>query len=260
MARFDAPWHFHPEIELTLIVKGAGRRFVGDSVEPFGPGDLILLGPNLPHFWHSEGAARGRAHSVVVQFRRDFLGPGFLERPEFADVARLLERSGRGLAFSPASPEFSARLRRVAALAAWPSLRELLDLLAELATAGGRPLTRTPGSATLGARDEARLARVYAHLAEHFRDPVSLDDLARAAAMTPAAFSRYFKRLTRRNPSDVLNDVRIEHATRLLRDTSDSVADIAQASGFPTLSNFNRRFRERAGCSPREYRRVLGSA
>ena len=264
-ARFGAPWHFHPEIELTYILSSRGRRFVGDSIEPFALGDLVLLGPNLPHFWHND-APMGRrgselAHSIVVQFRSDFMGAEFWATPELARVRRLIERAGRGLSFSasrlPRAVEKLIALPRLQGVAA---LVQLLSMLDELAGVRARPLASETYSPRLDLRSEARVARAYAFMLGRFRDPITLEQIARAASMTPAAFSRFFKRSTGRNVSVVLNELRIGHAAQQLQSGDSGVAEIAYASGFPTLSNFNRRFREQMKRSPREFRRDFRTA
>ncbi len=260
LARFDAPWHFHPEIELTLIVASHGRRFVGDSIEPFAEGDLVLLGPNLPHFWHTAGAQPpgSRAHSIVVQFREDFLGPAWWERPEFAAIHALLRRAARGIQFRGAAARSVAGvLREARPRSGLPALLQLASVLGTLAGASGaRPLASAAYEPSLDRRSEERLARVYAHLMRNFREPVSLVQTARVAAMNPQAFSRYFKRATGRNFSAFLNGLRLDRAGELLRESSRTIADVAAESGFATLSSFNRRFRERQGSTPREYRRA----
>lgn len=265
VARFDAPWHFHPEIELTLIVAGRGRRFVGDSIEPFAEGDLVLLGPNLPHFWRSEGhPAGGRRHSaqaVVVQFPADFLGGDLWTKPEFAAIHRLLGRAQRGIHFTGAKAHAAAaRLRGLGARRQCPAVLELLAILDLLASARrAQPLASEAYEPGLDRHAERRLARVYHFLLEHCLEPLTLAEIARVAAMTPAGFSRYFKRATGRNVSAFLNELRVDHAARLLRETTDGITRIAGAAGFPTLSNFNRRFRERLRCAPRDYRRVFAT-
>jgi AraC-like DNA-binding protein len=263
LARFDAPWHFHPEIELTLIVGSRGRRFVGDSIEPFAEGDMVLLGPNLPHFWHNEGAQprRSRAHSVVVQFRPDFLGAEFLSLPEAGALRRLLARADRGLVFMGRRAEIAAeRLRACAAATGFGSLLALLAVLETLTEARARPLASETYSPRLNRSGEQRLARVYAFVTAHFREPLSLARIARVAAMTPPGFSRYFKRVAGRNISEVLNQLRVDCAARELLQSGDRVADIALRAGFPSLSNFNRRFLELHGRTPGSYRQLFREA
>lgn len=257
--RFDAPWHFHPEIELTYIIASRGRRFVGDSIEPFAPGDLVLLGSNLPHFWHNEAPrpGDGAAHSIVVQFRRDFMGAAFLAKPECRRVRQLLDRAGRGLVFPTRRlPETARRLEALSRAQGLPALTLLLEILDALSRVRGRPLATELYAPSVDLAAASRLMRVYDFMLSHYREPVTLAELARAGAMTPAAFSRFFKRSTGRNVSTVLNELRIGHAVRLLQETDLSVTEIALTAGFPTLSNFNRRFRELRSCTPRAFRRA----
>lgn len=257
LPRFDAPWHFHPEIELTLILESQGRRFVGDSVEPFQAGDLVLLGPNLPHFWHNDAPAVGRARAIVVQFRADFLGEELWTRPEFAAARQLCTRACRGLHFSGATTRQALPyLEAIPSLTGVRALMALWEVLDQLARADeARPLASAAYTPCVDAKAEDRMMRVHAFLMQHHSEPITLPEIARVAAMTPVAFSRYFKRTTGRNVSDFINDLRISHAAELLRDTSHSVTHIAADAGYPTLSNFFRRFRERFGCSPLVYRR-----
>jgi AraC-like DNA-binding protein len=260
IARFDAPWHFHPEIELTHIVESRGRRFVGDSVEAFVEGDLVLLGPNLPHFWHNEDQQQSgaKAHSIVVQFKASFMGEQFWESPEFAELRRLLRRASRGLSFPGAPiPEITARLQNLTKLAALPALAELLTILHLLTHARNiRPLASSAYEPILDHLAEARFARVHAFLMQGFRAPLSLSEIAVVACMTPEAFSRYFKRMTGRNVSVFIAQLRIDYAASFLRETTHPIGDIAANSGFATLSSFNRHFLERMRCTPRQYRLV----
>jgi len=258
---FDAPWHFHPEIELTWIVESRGRRFVGDSIASFQEGELVLLGKDLPHFWQNDGPQRRGtcAHSIVVQFRPDFLGEAVRECKEFQMIQRLLKRAARGLQFSrKRSAEVCARLRALTSLKGMPALICLLDCLDRLASDhNAKPLASIGYAPDLDRRKEQRLAKVIEFATRHYRESISLPQLADAAGMSPAAFSRYFKRTTGRAPSDFLNDLRVEQACCLLRETTRTVADIAAQTGYATLTNFNRRFRERTGMTPSAYRKLF---
>jgi AraC-like DNA-binding protein len=258
---FPFEWHFHPEVELTLIVRGHGTRFVGDSIQYCGPGDLVLLGPNLPHTWHSTGEPEAEAgagdgcEAVVAQFLLDFLGAELWSRPEFSSIADLLDRARTGLTFAPAvSATVAAELRHL-----WqrpPDQRTLglLGILAVLAGLPGRPLVGGAYRPVLDERARHRIDVVCRHICEHFPEHITLGSVAEVASMSQAAFSRSFHHNTGRTFTSYLTEVRVSAARQLLIDTEASVADVAFRCGFRTLSNFNRRFRALTGLSPREYR------
>jgi AraC-like DNA-binding protein len=259
---FDARWHFHPEWELTLILEGAGRRFVADSIEPFQAGDFVLVGPGLPHFWHSHGdsspAASDRriSRAVVAQFPVVFPGEVLLGMPEMRPVRLLFERARRALVFEGAVARRAARLfETLPALAGHAAVLCLLQVLGELASNRARRLAGAGYPVNATEEGTSRMGRAYAHLMADFRNPaLSLGEVAAAAAMSPAAFSRFFKRVSGRGRWEFLTELRLDHAADLLRETTDGVTHIAMESGFGSLSSFNRHFQKRYRCAPREYR------
>jgi AraC-like DNA-binding protein/mannose-6-phosphate isomerase-like protein (cupin superfamily) len=257
---FDAEWHFHPEWELTLIVEGEGRRFVADSIEPFKAGDFVLVGPGLPHFWHSQAGQGGESPSraVVVQFPAVFPGDGLLELPEMRPLRTLFGKARRGVVFEGAPARRAAEaLQGLPGLAGPAAVVRLLGVLGELATCRARRLAGEGYIVDASEEGTSRMGRAYACLMAHFRNPgLSLGEVAAAAAMSPAAFSRFFKRVSGRGLWDFLVELRIDHAAALLRETTDGVTQIAMESGFGSLSSFNRHFQKRHRCAPRDYRRA----
>ncbi|MEY2599498.1 MAG: hypothetical protein RLZZ142_1757 [Verrucomicrobiota bacterium] len=255
---FDAPWHFHPQGELTFIRTGRGRRFVGSCVEPFQAGDLVLLGPHLPHFWHSDPpppeTPTPHAEALVVHFSHHLWDPHWREIPELRRAQRLLQRASQGLVFSGKSARRTVErllpLKEPSPLQAWSAFWEVLDALGALPAAQVRSL----GQELPPPEEGSRLGKAYAFLLNHFCEPIALADVAAAAAMSPAAFSRFFKRAAGRNLWDFLTELRLDNACRLLRESEQSVTEIALASGFPTLSSFHRHFRARFHTPPRAYR------
>lgn len=251
---FDGGWHYHPEVELTWIVRGEGLRFVGDSVEVFGAGDLVLIGPGQPHWWRSAEARSEEAPSeaIVVQFGREFAGDGLWRMPEAEAVDRLLVRASRGLAFGPeVVAAVGGELEAMARGGGLARVARLLVALEVLAAAPVRELARVGG----GQPADERLGRVYAVLGRCFREDLSLADLARAAAMTPAAFCRFFRRETGRSPLAFVNELRVNHACQLLVETDLPVTAVALESGFGGLSSFHRAFRRHRSGTPLELRR-----
>lgn len=257
-ARFGFHWHVHPEIELTAIVHSRGRRFVGDSIEAYGDGDLVLLGPNLPHTWQSEEGRKARHEAVFCQFSEAFLGDAFLESPELAGVKRLLSRAARGLRFTGETQK--AVFRRMEGLDGVQGLTRLaglLDILDRLARSrDARPLSSREFVPELRRGDAERIDRVCRHLTERCTERVTLAEAARVAHLSIPAFSRAFRRTTGKTLVGYLHELRTGLACRELIESDRPVSDIAFDSGFQNLSNFNRRFRALKGMSPRDYRRA----
>lgn len=249
-ARFGFAWHFHPEFEITGIEAGRGRRFVGDSQEDYGAGDLVLLGPNLPHTWASAPGGRGANSAAFCQFRGGIVP----DAPEFRSVRALLARASRGLVFPRGAD--GGRLAALGGLTGARRYAGLLELLDRLASRrGARPLA-SPAYAP-GPPPEAseRIERVCRALDDDELAGLSLPEAARLAHLSVPAFGRAFKRATGKTLVGYLNELRVGRACRELLETSRPVSDVAFDCGFRNLSNFNRRFRALKGVSPREFRR-----
>jgi AraC-like DNA-binding protein len=254
--QFDCPFHYHPEIELTLIVDSAGHRYVGDHIGRFGPGDLVLMGPNLPHSYVNDAGTR-EAESVVAQFLPGCLGPGFFELGEMRAVRALLERAQVGLAFHGRTRErVGGLLVALKSLDGPARLLVFLDILQALA--GSRECRRLASptyAPSLALYQGELINRVCELISRRFREPVTQSEAARTAKMSPPSFSRFFRRATNRTFRAFLNEVRIGHASRLLLESDLGVAEICYDSGFGNLSNFNRQFLKLRKISPRDYRR-----
>ncbi len=253
--------HYHPELELTLITRGRGLRFVADSIEEFDDGDLCLLGERILHTWQSSPRSHV-GHAVVVQFSRDVLRPLETGWPEIAPITRLLHASAQGL-------RFSGRARRylvpaIDTLAATPpgSILRMSRFLEVLAIAAADPQV-VPLSSTVppGPQDDqaaGRLNRVLQHVHTHLTGPLTLADAAALAGMPPASFCRFFARMVGKPFVRYVNEWRIRIACRELLRTSHPITRIAFDCGFENLSNFNRRFRQFKGSTPTDYRRQIG--
>ena len=252
-------WHYHPEIELTLITRGSGTRLVGDHSADYGPGDLVLLGPNLPHTWfsHKAGRAANSHEAIVVQFLATAYPDALLELPEFSSIRRLITQAGRGLRFPAAVAErVSERMRaltRGSGLDAWLGLTALL---AELAHLGGETLAGPDYRSQRSFRMGSRLGRITAHIEANCGGPLTLEEAARFAGLTPSSFARFFRKMTGRTFVEFRNSCRIRRACQALAETDRNILEIALASGFQNLANFNRQFRRNTGMPPREYRRL----
>lgn len=253
---FCRPWHEHPEIELTWIIKGSGLRYVGDSVEPFEDGDFCLLGSRVPHAWISCPPAKGGAHSLVLHMDPSRLGAEFLALPEFTRIGELLERSARGLHFGKVSrPRFFDDIRTAhSPMQRLSTTLEVLESLAAAKSVRQLSLSAWP-TPCMGRRATDRLGKVMSWIASGGTPNLRQEDAARTAGLTPGAFSRFFRRATGRTYKCYMNEMRLGSASRLLLETDHTVGEIAFAAGFGSLSNFNRAFLAARGMSPREFRR-----
>ena len=254
-------WHRHPECELTWIVEGSGRRFVGDDISDYGHDDLVLLGSNIPHTWQTgpgERDSKARHRSVVVQFLPDFLGPESLNLPEFAGVLKLLTIAERGLKIS--GEAVSSITQRMTPMVKQPGLNQinlLLQILHILATdrTACRPIAGPAFQPGIRSGDEERMNRINGYVLSRLDKEIDAAEAARVAGMSTSSFSRYFKRLTGKTFVSYVNELRIGTACRQLVETDRQIAEIAFAAGYNNLSNFNRRFRETIRVPPTAYRR-----
>ncbi|HLI02323.1 MAG TPA: AraC family transcriptional regulator [Acidimicrobiales bacterium] len=252
-------WHFHEECELTFIVSGRGSRFVGDSIEPYEQGDLVLLGAALPHTYAAGTQPSGRPNAAVsAQFRPHFLGADTFAGPDFEAVGRLLERSRRGLAFAPATAEpVGAELQAMAGLDGARRTVALLGILVQLAAAGARTLASEQFSSSVDARSRATIEVVCAFLARAYDRPVTAAEVSSVAHVAPTTLGRVFRRAMGRSVTTYLIELRVAAACRLLTDSDEPVAAIAARCGYRNLSNFNRQFARLKGTTPVAYRKAF---
>lgn len=255
--RFDCPFHYHPEIELTLIVGSSGHRYVGDHIGRFAPGDLVLMGPNLPHSYINDTKFFGQAHSVVLQFLPECLGSDFFQLGELKAISNLLERSRVGLSFHGRTRERTAQaLVQLMSLDGVERLTLFLKILQMLADTRQCRLLASPAySPSLALYQGERINRVCELISGKFKEGITQSEAARTARMSAPSFSRFFRRATNRTFRAFLNEVRIGHASRMLLETDRTVAEVCYDSGFGNLSNFNRQFLKLRKVSPRAYRR-----
>jgi AraC-like DNA-binding protein/quercetin dioxygenase-like cupin family protein len=256
---FSSPWHFHPECELTCVVQGTGKRFVGNSIARFGPGDLVLLGANLPHYWHSDEstqASASHAHSLVVQFREECFGTDFLSLPELAQVRKLLLCARRGLAVTGStSRKVKSQMLRLKNEKGLGTVIGMLNILKTLCQSDEKQPLSSPGfHPFVDEFASERINKVYQYIFNHFTEAMDHEEIARTVGMSLSALCHYFKRVTGRTLSDFIKEVRIGHVQKLLMETDATVAEISYASGFESLSNFNRQFQEISGCNPKKFR------
>lgn len=259
---FKSPLHFHPEIEIMLVVNGSGTRFVGESIESFSPGDLVLVGANTPHFWFSdkkhykkEGPAITDA--IYIQFLENFFGDTFGNLPEMKAIKDLFIRAQRGMKFLGSSHAIISNLvKKIPASESFERLNLLLQVLHYMSISKEFIYLCNQNAVYKGdQRDCDRINKVYEYVMKNFHKEINLEEVADIANFAPTAFCRYFKVRTNKTFSQFLNEIRIGHACKLLIENEKSVAEICFESGFNYFSNFNKQFKKITHLSPLEYQR-----
>ena len=257
---FDYPIHCHDIMELNFVENAAGaRRVVGDSSEVIGDCDLVLItSSDLEHVWEQHECKSDDIHEVTVQFYIHFEDEHtpFRTNP-YKSIYQMMMRAKRGLAFRmSAIMTIYPRLVNLASIDdKFLMAHELMYILHELSKFDDAYELASSTFAKVDVSSESRrVLKVKDFINTHINDELRLEQLANLVNMTPTAFSRFFKLRTGKTLSEYIVDIRLGHAARLLLDTNDSVSEICWNCGFNTLSNFNRLFRKRKGCSPTEFR------
>jgi AraC-like DNA-binding protein len=252
---FEFKWHYHPEYELTLITRGSGKRLVGDSYENFETGDLVLLGPGLPHTWSSNEVQNKNASAVVIQFSESFLEK-FISLPEFKGIGDLLTSAMRGLYFSR-SNELREDIERLPDRSGVEKITSLLNILQKLSTQKSNHLSSEYFSAVKGEENENRINKVCQYIQKQASRSIDLEQTAALIHLSPSAFCKFFKRATGKTFSDYVNDIRIGNACHLLTESDKAVGEIAYETGFESLTYFNRVFLKKKKVTPRSFRNTF---
>jgi AraC-like DNA-binding protein/mannose-6-phosphate isomerase-like protein (cupin superfamily) len=245
-------WHYHEACELICFSAGSGTSFIGDQIQPIRAGDVVLIGSNLPHYWHM----RGHSSGCVVQWH---WGPSahFWAIPETTDLDRLHKDAARGIQYSGASAAAISDL--VAQLTATTGIDRFGLLLRCLATAAAAPAeNQTQVTRNFkffaGSSHQTAMQAVIRHIFENFRRPIPVAEILAVARMSRPTFSRQFKAHTGMSLRGFLQQVRLDAVTHELAASERTVSEIALGHGFTELSFFNRLFRRVYGCRPLEYR------
>lgn len=259
-SEFTAPYHYHPEYELTLIVKGKGNRYVGNHMGTYSDGDLVLLGSNLPHCWKNEPLMieDEQVSSVVVQFAPDFLGNDFLGKPELSAISHLLQKSAHGIQYTgkTASAVNARMLSLTLEENPFKRLVSLLELLYALALSKEYLLLDQQGLTSTGpGMKSERINAVLGYIIDNYKNEILLDEAAALVNMTTNAFCKYYKKTTGKTFIETATDYRINYAIQQLIYSDRSISDICFDNGFGDLSHFYKLFKRKMKLSPLKYRK-----
>ncbi|KQM69295.1 transcriptional regulator [Pedobacter sp. Leaf216] len=255
---FDFPLHFHEEFELNLILNAAGaKRIVGDNIEEITDMELVLVGPNLSHVWTTHNCKSEEITEVTIQWHKDLFDDKMLRRNQLSFIRKMFERSVRGILFPRETIEkVYKRILDINQLQGFDSVLELMSILHDLSSSKS---LRVLSDATFN-NDQVlnynsrRIDKAFEFMNANFNKPITLKDLSKLVSMTEVSFSRFIKKRTGNTFIDSLNEIRLGHATRMLIETTHSVSEISYKCGFNNISNFNRLFKKKKHCTPKEFR------
>jgi AraC-like DNA-binding protein len=259
---FSVPLHYHDEYEIVYVIKSFGKKFVGDVVEDFSPGDLTLFGTRLPHFFMNDqsfynGDPSLFCQAIVLQFPENYIPESQLQLPEFAAVKKLLKNSANGLNFSSETAEIAGSLLDQA-LHSSGMERHLVfvKLIDFLGNASFKPIASPGYKNKIENPGEDRMLKLNTYVTRNCTQEITIEKAASVAGMNSTAFCRYFKQKTGKTFVNFLNELRIGHACKFLRHGTQPIQNISEEAGFNNISNFNRQFKKITGKSPKEYREL----
>jgi AraC-like DNA-binding protein len=259
-------WHYHPEVELIHIKKGEGTQFIGDSIKRFKSGDVMLVGPNLPHYWrfddiYYEENTKAIADVRVAHFNENFWGPQFLELPENINLKTVLEKSKRGLQVTGKTKQKVGELLELLQEVDGPQriiflIQSLVEIanskqLVQLSSMGFKP--------DLIDAEKDRINAIYEYSIKNFKRKIQLEEIAEVANISPNSFCRYFKSRTRKTYSQFLIELRVGHACKLLIENNQCIKRLCYESGFNNFTSFHKYFKMITGKSPLVYQKEFVS-
>jgi AraC-like DNA-binding protein len=260
---YPTPWHYHPEYELVLVTESTGKRFIGDNITNFMPGNLAFIGPNLPHTYQNDEAylqpkSKLRAKSIVIHFSEESLGKDFLKLPESLPVKSLFNKSLKGIDIAGQTNTIIAKkledILTLSGLKRWFCLMDILVILAE-----SKDLIPICKTSLIGnnEKESKRLSVVMNWILQEYEKEIRVAEAAAMCGMSENAFSRFFSQRTRKTFSGYITELRLHKACKLLKENELSVTSICYDCGFNNVSNFNRQFLKEYKMSPVKYRKLF---
>lgn len=255
---FNFPLHYHEEFELNLIINGKGaKRIVGDHIGQIDELELVLVGSNLAHAWFTHQCKTGDIKEFTIQWHKDLLDEKFLRRNQLSFIRKMFDLSAKGILFSKETIQnIYPRILSLDKESGFDSVMALINILHDLSTSRNmRTLSETGFNSDSQLNfNSRRIEKAFEYMNKNYDKVIALGDIARLVNMTEVSFSRFIKKRTGITFIDSLNEIRLGHASRILIDTTNSVAEVSYSCGFNNISNFNRLFKKKKGCTPKEFR------
>ena len=253
-----AYWHYHPEVELVYIKEGFGKRYVGNHISKFQDGDLILMGPNIPHYGYEFGL-QGVNEEIVIQFKKDLIKTSVEIMPELVSINKLIEKSKSGISFfGKTRQDIGVQLESMEEKSPFGRLMCMMKVLQILSQSDECEVLNAQGmTLIIQNQDDERINKVYNFVKENYEKEISLEQISQVAVMTVPAFCRYFKKSTKKTFTQFVNEFRVRQAIRLLSVGNNSLSEIAGEVGFNSFSHFTKQFKRVTSKTPSEYKKSI---
>ena len=254
---FDFPLHYHEEYELNLILHAEGaKRIVGDHIEVIANAELVFIGPNLYHAWFTHQCKSEEILEITIQFHKDLFDDRLLKRNQLSFISNMFERAQKGILFSAETIErLIPRILSLSQKKGFDSVLELFSILHDLSISRNmRTLSNSSFNNEQFNYNSRRIEKAFDYMNMNYNRGVSLEEVAKAASMPEVSFSRFIKKRTGSTFIDSLNEIRLGHATKMLISSTQTISEIAYKCGFNNISNFNRIFKKKKNCTPKEFR------
>lgn len=253
-------WHFHPEMELVYVNKGKGKRHIGNHLSYFNNSQLLLIGANLPHYGFTDRLGTSGSETII-QFKEDFLGKNFFSLPEMKKINNLFQKSKKGILFGvETKKKMNSKIEQVSQEEGFKKCLVFLEILHELSKTADYTILNIEGFALeTTSQDSSKIDQIYNHINDNFKQHISLEEIANVANLTVPAFCRYFKKVTGKTFTKLVNEYRVVHATKLLSESKMSIANVAFECGFHNFSHFSKQFKEVTAKSASNYRKEIKS-
>jgi AraC-like DNA-binding protein len=252
-------WHYHSELELVVILESEGTCFVGDSIEKFEVGDVVLIGKNLPHMWlndedYFDQNSSQSAKAIAIHFKQAYLGEAFFETPEMIHLLELFDSAKYGLKFLNVDKKLINEIQNMLEMKGFLKTISFLGILDKLAKHRATKKLASDGFVhSFKSTKSDTQDKVQAYIFKNFNKEINLAAAANIAHMNTSAFSRYFKRVNRKTFSRYVTEIRIGYACKMLMESRFNVSAVCYESGFKNISNFNRQFKIVMNCTPSDY-------
>tara|TARA_R110000868_G_scaffold15251_2_gene69614 strand:+ start:2432 stop:3277 length:846 start_codon:yes stop_codon:yes gene_type:complete len=256
-ASFYDKLHQHKEIQISLIVEGEGTLLVGDSVNDYAKNDVLIIGSNIPHVFKSDQSASKNFHMISLFFTRPSFGSNFFDLEELKEVQAFFKRAKHGFKVSSKLKQINTLFFQLAEGTKLNRFLILLQILKITSKSNYNSLSSFIYDKTYSDNEGQRMRNVFEYTMNSFQGDISLKTISNVANMTKNAFCKYFKKRTNKTYVQFLNELRVEHACRLLQSNNDlSIIQIAERVGFNNMSNFNRQFKATKSCNPTEFKKM----